>query len=404
MLKLLCYSLFFFSIAQPGILFPSFGENLFFILAGAAVGIFFFKKFSHGERANKLPQNKFVYGMLFAYTLSEAQFMWLSGTIQVFLFWFKKILLYFLFVNVINEEKDIRRSMWAIVLAVLVLTWYAWDIYWNYPQRILHEGRLQSVGNYNLSNSFAFLLSLAFPIVFSLLEAEESRLRKFFLLGTMVLVVISSLYTKSRGGYLGLLIAITLSALLSRKVFKTGKMKAMFVTAVVVLFLSYAVAFVLTRPDVSSFTGKGGEASSGDRLLAWSAAIKMAIDHPLFGVGWGKFNESVRDYGHDKKLIAHNTLLSVLAETGLFGFICFCGLLFTSLKQLWAMTKRWRSMEEKTDLLILSQGTLISFVCFCVNSSFSVKDHDPIYWAVLSLSGALCAIYRKEQALEAKDL
>ena len=163
------------------------------------------------------------------------------------------------------------------------------------------------------------------------------------------------------------------------------------------LFVGYGVSFILsTREDVTGFTGGSGETSSGDRLLAWVAAIKMAKDYPAFGVGWGKFEENVRNYGHDKKVIAHNTILSVLAETGLFGLACFVGALYCVFRQLWMIRRKWRENEDKRDFLILSQGVLASFVTFVVVSSFSVKDHDPAYWAMLAIAGGLCNIYRRE--------
>ena len=128
-------------------------------------------------------------------------------------------------------------------------------------------------------------------------------------------------------------------------------------------------------------------------------AVEMFIDHPVAGVGWKKFNENVREYGHDRKILAHNTLLNVLAETGIIGFSCFIAILYYTFKQLWQIRKHLILIKEKSDLLILTQGILISFVCFMINTSFSVKDHDPIYWVLLALSGAIIGISQREMVI-----
>ncbi len=62
-----------------------------------------------------------------------------------------------------------------------------------------------------------------------------------------------------------------------------------------------------------------------ERLAHWQAAIGMANDHPLLGVGFGNYEDAYANYallnwrialGH-----AHNYYLNVLAETGIVGLI-----------------------------------------------------------------------------------
>lgn len=386
-----------FSLAQPAILFPSTAKyRVFFWLATFTILLFFVKKRSIGEEAIKLPQNKYIYAMLIVYTLSEAQFFWLEGTINVFLYWLKKVFLFYLVINIAKDGKDLKRLMWCIIFAVIVLTFIGWDMYFNHPYLLVNEGRLQSVGNYNLSNSFALLLTLTFPLSFSLIEVEKSLLKKFVLLGLLIVFVISCIYTKSRGGTLGMIIGINLCIILSVKLFKSKGLKIVIMGIVISMFIVYGLSIVLSRRHIEGYFGKGGEASSGDRLLAWVVAVRMFVDHPILGIGWEKYEETSRRYNYHK-LGAHNTLLSVLAETGIIGFTCFVAILILNFKQLWEMRQHWRLIEDKQDLLILSQGVLISLFCFLVNTSFSVKDHDPIYWAILTLSGVLCGIYLKEK-------
>lgn len=399
--RTLCYFVLFFSLAQPALLVPEAEEaRLFFIVAGLATFTVLCLRFSRAIIPPKLPQTKYIFGMLGAYTLSEAQFFWMSGTLAVFLIWLKKIVLFWIVINVVQNWSDLRKSVWSVLGAVAVITWMGWDTFLNYPGSVPNDLRLQAVGNYNNPNSFALLLTCAFPLSFSMFEAERSTFKRSLLLLFMVSLVVSCIYTRSRGGSLGMLMAVMLSFLLSRRVCKSTGLKVFSALAAFGAFLIYGVGIILTRPDANSFLGSGGEASAGDRLMAWVAALRMFTAHPIFGVGWGKFVENALAHGMDKKLLAHNTLLSVLAETGLVGFTCFVAIIILPLRQLWQMRKHWVTMENKVGELTLSNGVLISFVCFLINTSFSVKDHDPVFWALLALAGVLFKLYRLDSDTE----
>ena len=79
---------------------------------------------------------------------------------------------------------------------------------------------------------------------------------------------------------------------------------------------------------MSIFTYSEADTSVSMRLAMWAAALEMAGDHPLLGIGWGAFkyvypvyNEFIQEAGitiyH-----AHNMFFNILAETGVIGF-CF---------------------------------------------------------------------------------
>jgi O-antigen ligase len=395
MLKILCLALGFFSLAQPALLFPSLGEdNIFFIIA-ATTGYFYFLQRMAGGESWRIPQSKYIYGMMVAYILSEAQYLWLGGTITVFLFWVKKVLLYYLIVNILKDQMDLKRIIWSVLFGLGVLMWVGWKEFLNAPPMTIYSDRLCSLGNYNNANSFALVLTLSFPLAFALMEVEKDIFKRAILFLFLGVSVVSCAYTKSRGGMLGMLIAVIMSVSMSRRSVKSKRTKVVLVSGMILLFVGYGIALVLSRSDVESFTGAGGEASAGDRLMAWVAGIKMFIDHPLVGVGWGKFKEYALDYGMDRRMIAHNTPISILAETGLVGIFFFLGILFHSFRELWTIKKDLDIRENEMELLILANGVFISLLCFLINTSFSVKDHDPMYWNLLALTGVVYAVYMR---------
>ena len=43
------------------------------------------------------------------------------------------------------------------------------------------------------------------------------------------------------------------------------------------------------------------EGSANSRLRAWGIATRMALDHPVFGVGMYKFRQHYREYAPDRR-------------------------------------------------------------------------------------------------------
>lgn len=199
---------------------------------------------------------------------------------------------------------------------------------------------------------------------------------------------------------MGMMIGVCMCIFTDRRVIRSKVATIILLAVCMVAFIAFGASIVMDRSDVNSYFGQDGEASSGDRLLAWKAAIGMFFDNPLFGVGWGKFTENVRNYGLDKKLIAHNTMLSVLAETGIIGFYFFSAILIITFRQLIEIRQK---ISPSDNLNLMAQGVLLSLICFVFNTSFSVKDHEPIYWTILYLSGAIYSCYRSNSKMMSSE-
>jgi putative inorganic carbon (HCO3(-)) transporter len=85
------------------------------------------------------------------------------------------------------------------------------------------------------------------------------------------------------------------------------------------------------------YTGGREIGIEGGRLMAWGAGISATIHHPIFGVGFGRF-EDIND------LTAHNSFVLCFTELGLFGYFFWMALLVTTYIGISAVTGH----EEKT--------------------------------------------------------
>lgn len=105
-----------------------------------------------------------------------------------------------------------------------------------------------------------------------------------------------------------------------------------FVVVIVLWFFRDALSYIpIIGRLLDSFAkvADGEDISSGrTRLYLW--AIKLFIENPLFGIGWGNFRTSVvGNVTLATELETHNIYLQLLCETGIIGFLGFILLFFT---------------------------------------------------------------------------
>jgi len=83
------------------------------------------------------------------------------------------------------------------------------------------------------------------------------------------------------------------------------------------------------------------------RISTSQIALRVFQDHPLWGVGLGSYTLVSPQYGEwNPAGFAANTLVDVLAETGIIGFVTLIGLAFSSLFGLWRVFRREHGPDE----------------------------------------------------------
>lgn len=115
----------------------------------------------------------------------------------------------------------------------------------------------------------------------------------------------------------------------------------------------------------SEITGSGNLTG---RTQIWEDAFSRFLDNPILGVGSNAF-ASISESG----LVAHNSFLSVLVETGIIGFLLFLSLFVIALICSFELPKL-ESRLWKTTLLIWLLGA----------SALTYEHHKPT-WLVLAL-------------------
>ncbi|MGD9561454.1 MAG: O-antigen ligase family protein [Pyrinomonadaceae bacterium] len=96
-------------------------------------------------------------------------------------------------------------------------------------------------------------------------------------------------------------------------------------------FIAAAVTLFSYGPNGTQVPLKDGAVAPSHRAVAWRTAVGTFMENPVFGYGLGlgvAEAEYIDPSGSRQLLVdAHNTYISVLAETGIIGFLAFMSLI-----------------------------------------------------------------------------
>jgi probable O-glycosylation ligase (exosortase A-associated) len=166
-------------------------------------------------------------------------------------------------------------------------------------------------------NDFSLSLCITIPLCLFLFNNTDTVVKKILYLLFFVLLILAVIGTSSRGGSLSLVSMLVYFGYKSKSKLKY----ILFSTSIIVLVFVYAPPTYFNRlENVNNWQ----EASAQGRINAWKAAIEMAGDYPLLGVGAGLFpikyeSDYQRGKIYKQKKTAHSMYFLALGELGIPG-------------------------------------------------------------------------------------
>ena len=299
----------------------------------------------------------------------------------------KGFILPFIAMECVRGEKDLRRLVWACVLAC---SWQGLDGLWQaFTGRDFimgyepNAGRLTgSLGDYTVGNYIALALIPAFGLWFILRRGLDAVSSAFLCLTVFWPAFFLLQGAASRSGALAVASAFGFWALLRRRRWQWR---------ILLWPLAALVLFILCQPQ--RLTPE--TLASDGRWSLWELGWRVFLEHPWFGAGAGQYNAAFRALGlspaEDEITISHphNLYLDMLYAHGLVG--CCLGLVFL-LGFLWWGYKRIRprltaECAEKSPSLYwrLTAWFWIGFAGWLVNGIFG-HDFYRIWWLGLAMS------------------
>ena len=246
-------------------------------------------------------------------------------------------------------------------------------------------------------NDFAMTMDMVAPFPFFLALREPNGAKKVLYLSLTGLFVLASMYSFSRGGFLGLLAAALYCWLRSPKKLRS----AVVIVALGVLVSLAAREGYLTR--LQSAWEEGASAGTGeDRVYMWKFAWQMFLDNPIIGVGQSNFGVRFGDYEGDERLYgvtrvwraAHSLYFTLFPELGLVGGFIFFRMLYCIWRDL--TTTRRSALQRLSQPQNLASTTLslahameAGLIGFFVSSTFISTLYYPNFWVTMGFVVAL---------------
>lgn len=303
---------------------------------------------------------------------------------------YTKIVVIALFTSgMVNTRERLRMILWVIALS------FAFFGFKSGLVGILTGGQTQIIqgpgGMLNDNNDFALALGMGIPMMVMLGTSERREALRKPLLVCVPLTMITILLTHSRGGFLAMALGIMIM------IFRSKHRLAGFV-----LVGLAGIGGVLAAPkgitDRLSSIGEYEEDSSAQaRFAAWRVAGVMIQNNPIFGVGFGHFQENYSRYDparkdsdleQHKSHVAHNSYLQIWAECGTPTFLMYIGLILLSFLDIWKV--RAEALRRYHSSWILNYCTMFeaSLATFTLGSIFLNRAHFDLFyhWVAIILS------------------
>jgi len=381
------------------ILFIPVSISIIGIFASLAI-VFFLAKFILSPDLKSIKDNRTLFLLILLFFVFMGLSLFNSGPLfnkslkAVLIKWGRFPLFLWVITDTFRDSKRIARAVCvflfsAAVVSLTVLT-QKFCGFEFLRGRALLDAALVSTGPFENQNSLAAYLACVIPIIlaFSLYEWRKIvfKISVFLVAG---LLILSSFWTFSRGGWLGLVVGL-IFVILFVNYHRIKKIFWRFFLSSCILVPLMAIALLFCRNKIGS---------NNERLTIIHSAWGMIKEHPLLGKGIGTFMDYSSLYAnHVGGFYAHNCYLQIWAESGIFSLIAFILLagyvLYRSIKTILIMS-------VSLDRYILV-GLTAGLMGFLVHAFFDVHFYSFqlsfLFWTVLGLAVALISTMRTPAA------
>jgi O-antigen ligase len=318
---------------------------------------------------------------------------------------------YYFAKHLVYTEERIRILLWGLFLlfAYLVVTAYLEHFKINgliFPKFIndplfgLHYGRARGPFGIAPVNGWV-ICSLFFTTLLLRLESDSIITRGILLL-VLLATPLALFYTYTRAVWLAFLVAPVVVVMYSKNLL----MQKRYVFFLIILVI--IVGFVGKENIQSSDRAAGGVMEIAEveaRIQLYEVTKVIARDVPFFGVGFGRFVDSIPRYapevaagGAEQMSSQHNIFFGMFSELGILGTVPFLIILIYLIKYSIAL---YRRLGEEG---LISKNLVITFwaigVTFLISASFIQTQYFIVANVLVFLwAGIIVGIYQRSLLL-----
>jgi O-antigen ligase len=230
------------------------------------------------------------------------------------------------------------------------------------------DKRTRWVGIFDGPGVFAVIFTTALPFAVQYVARTYNALTRLTAAFVLVPMLLLGLYyTGSRGGMLAGASIVGMYVLTKVRL-SVPKLMGVAILGAATLML--APSYLTDTRDSSG--------SAQHRISMWAEGIEMVQQNPVFGIGRKQFGR------YTGSLIAHNSAVEIMGETGVPGFFFWIGVIYLGLRNLYIRGRETDDPKERALLLALG----ISVLGYCAGSMFVTLEYDTFY-ILLGLTSAV---------------
>jgi O-antigen ligase len=359
------------------------------------------------KRLNELRRWQTIHTLFFSFviwiTVSAIINGWAPASkTRVFAYW-KMLVLFILIVTILeNIDRAKKLGVFTCVLIIILaieaiqhkfslngLGWAGQSLGWIDPDALAagERGRSRWVGIFDGPGVFAVLFPVATSFLLGAFAAQKTKIKRIILIIIIALLSWALYCTGSRGGMIAMLIVFVLYFMLR---YKFSFISILITIGLLVSVNLLAPAYITTIRDQSN--------STQHRVEMWAEGMDMVKDSPIFGVGINTFKI------HSGSLIAHNSSIEMMAETGIIGLMLWISMFYVSYKDLRARlsdTSEDSSHWFYLALFLALTGYLISamfvtleyetqYLLLAIIAAAFRKDHNPVTFTKRDAFNVFC--------------
>ncbi|MGE5606210.1 MAG: O-antigen ligase family protein [Bacteroidota bacterium] len=295
-------------------------------------------------------------------------------------------LFFFITVSNLNNLKQVKKSILIATISMSIAAVYGF--YQHYPQKITR------IGSFSFPLAFGCLLAIfiVFLLVYVFWGKINTGLRISLLTGVTFLGL-NLLLTQARGAWLALLGGIfTLAWLKSKKVL---------VILLIIGLISYLFLPQMYLDRFKSSFDVKQDHSNLTRIALWKSAISMYRDHPINGVGLGRFSEEYetnynQPYPVSTTCHAHNNILQFMAEAGTLGLVGFIWLMVAIVIWLYKNYQRMTNHNWRLFLLASLCGVIVFNIQGLTEVNYGDAETLRFFWFLIAINAAIIKLIKND--------
>jgi putative inorganic carbon (HCO3(-)) transporter len=323
---------------------------------------------------------------------------------------FEACLVYFYVANNVRTRQDVLFVVSLLLigcllesLAMIVLRFTGMpSTIWGIPAHVrvdteMKEGFMRIGGTVGSPNFAAAYLSMSLASAASLLFTRLGGAYKWLAMGVLGLGGVALVFTFSRGGWMALVLSVTLICLLG------WHRRGLSLKIPIAVILILGMLYLPFHSAISARLLGDDRGSAESRIPLMKLAFRIIEDNPVLGVGANNFTVVMdryltSDFREGWLFAVHNKYLLVLAETGIVGFLAFLAFLLDALR------KGWQCWALQDPLLSpLALGIMAGIAGHMVHMTVDVFRGRPTQQLLWLLAGLLAAMYRICMARQGSD-